>query len=135
MILLLVLGILHHIDHILRHDHSGWPFTNEITPFTYSLVVYPLIATLFLVKNRIYRVIVAVVLAIALLGLHIFLETPGNQYHMWAYNESNAADGAGMHNLLSIQSPVLGVLAVCISMFLNIGVVILPFVFWRTKNR
>ncbi|MGA7622005.1 MAG: hypothetical protein WB630_02945 [Candidatus Acidiferrales bacterium] len=31
-----VLGICHHIDHVLRYDHSGWPFRPEVTPFTYS---------------------------------------------------------------------------------------------------
>jgi len=33
----------HHIDHVIRGNHVGWPLTAEVTPFTYSLVVYPLI--------------------------------------------------------------------------------------------
>lgn len=37
------LGILHHIDHILRVDHSGWPFREVVTPFTFSLFAYPIL--------------------------------------------------------------------------------------------
>jgi hypothetical protein len=33
----------HHIDHVIRGNHVGWPLTEYVTPFTYSLVVYPLI--------------------------------------------------------------------------------------------
>jgi hypothetical protein len=33
----------HHIDHVIRGNHVGWPLTEHVTPFTYSLVVYPLI--------------------------------------------------------------------------------------------
>jgi hypothetical protein len=35
------IGVCHHIDHVLRYDHSGWPFRPEVTPFTYSFLVYP----------------------------------------------------------------------------------------------
>ena len=37
------LSLIHHLDHIIRGNHVGWPFTAEVTPFTYSLGVYPLI--------------------------------------------------------------------------------------------
>ncbi len=33
----------HHIDHIIRGNNVGWPLTEHVTPFTYSLGVYPLI--------------------------------------------------------------------------------------------
>ena len=26
-----VLGVLHLVDHVLRADHSGWPFIDEFT--------------------------------------------------------------------------------------------------------
>jgi hypothetical protein len=38
-----VMSLGHHIDHIIRGNHVGWPLQREITPFTYSLGVYPLI--------------------------------------------------------------------------------------------
>jgi hypothetical protein len=39
-----LLGLAHHVDHIVRGNHVGWPLTPRVTGFTYSLVVYPLIA-------------------------------------------------------------------------------------------
>lgn len=37
------LSLGHHVDHVIRGNHTGWPLTEQITPFTYSLAVYPLI--------------------------------------------------------------------------------------------
>ena len=42
------LAFLHHVDHVLRADNSGWPFTPDVTPFTISLLVYPIFALDFL---------------------------------------------------------------------------------------
>ncbi len=39
-----MLGAAHHIDHIIRGNHVGWPITPEVNPFTYSLAIYPLLA-------------------------------------------------------------------------------------------
>ena len=39
-----LMSLLHHVDHIARGNHSGWPVTDQVTPFSYSLAVYPLIA-------------------------------------------------------------------------------------------
>ena len=38
-----VLGLMHHADHVIRGNHSGWPFQAEVTPFTFSLLIYALI--------------------------------------------------------------------------------------------
>ena len=38
-----LMSLGHHIDHAIRGNHVGWPLTAEVTPFTYSLGVYPLI--------------------------------------------------------------------------------------------
>lgn len=38
-----VFGLLHHTDHVIRGNHSGWPFQAEVTPFTFSLLIYALI--------------------------------------------------------------------------------------------
>lgn len=37
-------SIGHHVDHVIRGNHVGWPLIPEITPFTYSLGFYPVIA-------------------------------------------------------------------------------------------
>lgn len=42
-VLITVLGIFHHLDHIVRGNHIGWPITGQITPFTLSLVIYLLL--------------------------------------------------------------------------------------------
>ena len=39
-----LLGIGHHVDHIVRGNHVGWPITSQVNPFTYSLAIYPLVA-------------------------------------------------------------------------------------------
>jgi len=39
-----LLGVAHHVDHIVRGNHVGWPVTAQVNPFTYSLAIYPLIA-------------------------------------------------------------------------------------------
>ncbi|WP_254272697.1 hypothetical protein [Haloarcula marina] len=40
----MVLGAAHHVDHVVRGNHVGWPITGQVNPFTYSLVVYPVVA-------------------------------------------------------------------------------------------
>ena len=36
-------GIMHHVDHVVRGNHSGWPFEQAVTPFTFSLLIYALL--------------------------------------------------------------------------------------------
>lgn len=55
-----VFGIAHHIDHIIRKEY-GWPFESEVTPFTYSLLIYPLI----------------------LLGIYLESRKPGGYFWYW----------------------------------------------------
>jgi hypothetical protein len=43
--LALALSLGHHLDHLIRGNAVGWPVTEEVNAFTYSLVVYPVIAT------------------------------------------------------------------------------------------
>ena len=38
-----IFGILHHVDHVVRGNHSGWPFEETVTPFTFSLLIYALL--------------------------------------------------------------------------------------------
>jgi hypothetical protein len=39
-----LLGIVHHVDHVVRGNHVGWPLIPQVTPFTFSLAIYPLLA-------------------------------------------------------------------------------------------
>ena len=48
-----ILGIAHHIDHVIRGNHVGWPLTPEVDEFTYSLAIYPLLViSLYLTSIR-----------------------------------------------------------------------------------
>jgi multisubunit Na+/H+ antiporter MnhC subunit len=38
-----IFGIFHHVDHVVRGNHSGWPFEEAVTPFTFSLLIYALL--------------------------------------------------------------------------------------------
>jgi len=48
---LMALG--HHIDHVIRGNHVGWPLNEEVNAFTYSLAIYPvLLIGLYLYRSH-----------------------------------------------------------------------------------
>ena len=119
-----VLAFLHHIDHVLRADNSGWPFTPNVTPFTISLLVYPIFVLDFLVlRDRPWvRVGLVAVLFVALQVTHAIVEPPADQYGTWANRISSVPHALGQPNLLDTASPVLGVLSVAVSSLLSLAV-------------
>jgi hypothetical protein len=118
------LAFLHHIDHVLRADNSGWPFTPDVTPFTISLLVYPIFALDFLLLRRRpwVRVGLVAVLFVALQVTHAIVEPPADQYGTWANGTSAVPHALGQPNLLDIASPVLGALSVAVSGLLSVAV-------------
>ena len=113
-------ALLHHVDHVLRVDHSGWPFTPEVSPFTFSLIIYPVFLSVFFLKSRPwYRVSATALLFLFSVFAHAFLETPMDQYHTWAYG-SDFPGHVGRHNLLGRDSKFLGVCAVIITVLLSL---------------
>jgi hypothetical protein len=119
---LAVVGLAHHTDHVLRVDHSGWPFTPTVTPFTYSLLAYPVVLFALFGPPRLIWLRWAAVLVGALMTIaaHTLIETPAMQYGSWATGYSIDPETAGVQNLLCIQSPAMGVVAVAVSMALNL---------------
>src|SRR5687767_650871 len=119
-----ILGVTHHVDHVLRYDHSGWPFKPEITPFTYSLLIYPVIALMFALRHfpRV-RVALAVLLFMFPTLAHVTLETPADQFRTWAE--------APHVNLLHTNAPALGVAAVGITVLLSLFALATCISFWR----
>lgn len=109
-----VAGVLHHADHVLRYDHSGWPFRPEVGVFTYTLAVYPVIAVVLLARGwpRL-RIALSGLLALFPTLSHILIETPAEQYRTWA-----AEPGV---NLLGVRSPALGVAAVAVTVLLSLS--------------
>jgi hypothetical protein len=118
------LAFLHHLDHVLRADNSGWPFTPDITPFTISLLVYPIFALDFLLlRDRPWvRVGLVAVLFVALQVTHAIVEPPADQYGTWANGISAVPHALGQPNLLDTASPVLGALSVAVSGLLSVAV-------------
>lgn len=39
-----IMSLGHHVDHAVRGNHVGWPLTDEVNAFTFSLAIYPVIA-------------------------------------------------------------------------------------------
>lgn len=35
----------HHLDHVVRGNHVGWPVSGEVNAFTASLAIYPIVVT------------------------------------------------------------------------------------------
>ena len=118
------LAFLHHVDHVLRADNSGWPFTPDVTPFTISLLVYPIFALDFLLlRDRPWiRVGLVAVLFVALQVTHAIVEPPGDQYGTWANGISAVPHALGQPNLLHTASPDLGALSVAVSSLLSLAV-------------
>jgi hypothetical protein len=106
-----VLGVIHHTDHVLRGDHSGWPFQPQVTPFTFSLGVYVLFAIAYLVRARPARSAAAVACVFALTQVsHMVFELPHDQYRTWATGT----------NLLHVHAPLLGLAAATLSILLSV---------------
>jgi hypothetical protein len=126
LLAVVALALAHHVDHVLRADNSGWPFTPDVTPFTISLLVYPIFALDFLLLRSRPRVRVALVtgLFVALQVAHAVYEPPADQYGTWADGVSSVAHALGRPNLLDIASPALGVLSVAVSTLLSVAVLV-----------
>jgi hypothetical protein len=118
------LAFLHHLDHVLRADNSGWPFTPDLTPFTISLLVYPIFALDFLLlRDRPWvRVGLVAILFVALQVTHAIVEPPADQYGTWANRTSGVPHALGRPNLLDTASPILGALSVAVSSLLSLAV-------------
>jgi hypothetical protein len=124
LLAVVALAFVHHVDHVLRADNSGWPFTPEVTPFTISLVVYPIFVLDFLLlRGRPWvRVGLVAVLLAALQVTHAIFEPPADQYGTWATGISSVPHALGQPNLLGSASPALGALSVAVSTLLSVAV-------------
>jgi len=116
-----IVGLIHHTDHVLRVDHSGWPFRQAVNPFTFSLLAYPILIFTLFGPARLFWLRWSLFLTGTAFTLwaHTKLETPSVQYAMWAHDRSLDAAAGAVHNLPDVQSPLLGVLAVSVSLLLN----------------
>jgi hypothetical protein len=118
----IVVGLMHHADHVLRVDHSGWPFRPDVNPFTFSLLAYPILLFALLGPKRLFwaRWAVFLVGVAFTMFAHTIIESPAMQYAMWAHNHSIDPHDTGSHNLLGLRSSGLGAAAVILAMVLNV---------------
>ena len=131
------IGALHHLDHILRADHSGWPFTATVTPLTWSFLAYPVLAFAWRARRSpaLLRGASVALLAGFTLAAHMLIETPIDQFTMWARNYSTDPRAAGVENLLAVESPILGISAAALSMALNLLLVAIAAAFLAAGAR
>jgi hypothetical protein len=133
VLLIIPLGLLHHADHVGRADHSSWPFRPEVGPFTFTLLIYPVLVLVFLARRRPWvRVAGLGLVSLFTLLAHTLIEPPQQIYGTWANNLSTAAplytvDPEHIHNLFNIESPLLGVLATLLSTVLT-GLLLIAWV-------
>lgn len=122
LLMALVLAPIHHADHVLRVDHSGWPFRPQVTPFTFSLLACPMILFALFGSRRLLgaRLLLLALGTAFTLDAHTTLETPAMQLAMWAQNHSLDPHATGLHNVLGVQSLVMSVAAVIVGMALNV---------------
>ena len=112
----MIFGILHHVDHVVRGNHSGWPFEAEVTPFTFSLLIYALLVPgLYLTAKG--RLMAKYWLFTALLGLTLLVWI---HFVPTSFHEAPIRDIYGVYD-----SPVVGFLAVADLLALIASVVVL----------
>ncbi len=98
-----IFGIVHHIDHVIRGNHSGWPFEEAVTPFTFSLLIYALLLPgLYLTAKG--RLMAGYWLFTAVLGLTMLV---------WVHFVPTRIHEAPIRDIYGVyDSPVVGFLAV-----------------------
>lgn len=151
--LIVVFGLLHHADHVFRGNHSGWPFTTNITPFTLSLLIYPLliVGLVQLSRDEIrprYWLIVSLLLALLLTYVH-FIPLPKYERISTDIFMVYADPGAPLERyslppppshlawLRAVygphSTPIWGWLAVTIVVILTIASYLLVWTAWRSR--
>ncbi len=116
-----VLAVLHHVDHVVRGNHSGWPFQEAVTPFTFSLLIYALLLPGIYMNLR-GRVAAGWWLFVALVGLALVFSV----HFVGAEREAPVRD---IYTVYS--SPVRGVLALVVLYGLVLGLVALVVTAFR----
>ena len=145
-----ILGFIHHVDHVIRGNHIGWPFSPAATPFTFSLLVYPfLLMGIFLTIRR--RAWAGYWLAVALpaLALVVFVhliphagyEAPADLYVPYADPLAYVQMGTAPSRVIFFRdvypryaSPVWGLLAVTVMVSLVIALLALIITAIRVRR-
>ena len=101
----LVFGLMHHADHVIRGNHSGWPFQAEVTPFTFSLLIYALLLP------GLYMTISGRLMA----GYWLFTAVVGLALVVWVHFVPTGDYEAPIQDIYAVySSPLAGLLALVV---------------------
>ncbi len=106
-------GFLHHVDHVVRGNHSGWPFEEAVTPFTFSLLIYALLLPGLYLNLR-GRLMAGYWLFVAVVGLALVFSV----HFVGEDREAPIRDIYGVYD-----DPVWGALALVVLFGLILGLV------------
>ena len=125
-----IFGAIHHVDHIIRGNHIGWPFSTTATPFTFSLLVYPaLLGGIYLTRRRRAWAGYWLAVAVPMLALVVFVhliphpgyEAPPDLYIPYADPQAYITMGTAPSRVTFFRdvyppfaSPVWGFVAVAV---------------------
>ena len=119
-----VFGVLHHADHVIRGNHSGWPFQEAITPFTFSLLIYALILPGLYATWR-GRTVAGYHLFVALVGLALV-------FSVHFVGEEREAPISDIYQVYG--SPAAGLLALVVLVGLFFGLAALAVTAFRARR-
>ncbi len=119
-----VFGVLHHADHVIRGNHSGWPFQEAITPFTFSLLIYALILPGLYATWR-GRTVAGYHLFVALVGLALV-------FSVYFVGEEREAPVSDIYQVYG--SPAAGLLALVVLVGLFFGLAALAVTAFRARR-
>jgi hypothetical protein len=121
-----VFSVLHHTDHVVRGNHSGWPFQVEVTPFTFSLLIYALILPGIYLTARGRDVA----------GYHLFVAVTGLALLGTVHFAPTGWQESPIHGIYMVyESPVAGMLALMILAGLMTSVALLATTAFMTLRR
>ncbi|MDQ4064098.1 MAG: hypothetical protein M3122_09520 [Actinomycetota bacterium] len=119
----MVFSVLHHADHVIRGNHSGWPFQEDVTPFTFSLLIYALILP------GIYLTVKGSSIA----GYHLFVSVVGLVLIGFVHFVPTGEHEAPIEDIYAVYgSPLAGLLALTILTGLVISVALLAITALRS---
>ena len=121
-----VFSVLHHVDHVVRGNHSGWPFQAEVTPFTFSLLIYVLILPAIYLTARGRDVA----------GYHLFVAVTGLALLGFVHFTPTSEQESPIHDIyMAYEGPLSGMLALTILAGLMTSVALLATIAFMTLRR
>ena len=122
-----VFSVLHHVDHVTRGNHSGWPFQAEVTPFTFSLLIYALILPAIYLTARGRNVA----------GYHLFVAVTGLALLGFVHFAPTSELESPIHDIYMVyEGPVAGMLALMVLTGLITSVTLLAIAaFMKLRRR